>query len=35
MLWEIPALSVLMELRSRAVLNGMGRFELRSFMPAA
>ncbi|MEP3347222.1 MAG: nicotinate phosphoribosyltransferase [Litoreibacter sp.] len=28
MLWEIPALSVLMELRSRAVLKGMGRFEL-------
>lgn len=28
MLWEIPALSVLMELRSRAVLTGMGRFEL-------
>ncbi|MGR3678241.1 MAG: nicotinate phosphoribosyltransferase [Paracoccaceae bacterium] len=28
MLWEIPALSVLMELRGRAVLNGMGRFEL-------
>ncbi len=28
MLWEIPALSVLMELRSRAVLNQMGRFEL-------
>lgn len=28
MLWEIPALSVLMELRSRAVLNHMGRFEL-------
>jgi nicotinate phosphoribosyltransferase len=28
MLWEIPALAVLMELRSRAVLNGMGRFEL-------
>ncbi|MEO0357357.1 MAG: nicotinate phosphoribosyltransferase, partial [Pseudomonadota bacterium] len=28
MLWEIPALSVLMELRSRAVLNTMGRFEL-------
>ncbi|MDC0737640.1 nicotinate phosphoribosyltransferase [Cognatishimia sp. SS12] len=28
MLWEIPALSVLMELRSRAVLNDMGRFEL-------
>ena len=28
MLWEIPALSVLMELRSRAVLKDMGRFEL-------
>ncbi|MEO0668974.1 MAG: nicotinate phosphoribosyltransferase [Pseudomonadota bacterium] len=28
MLWEIPALSVLMELRSRAVLGTMGRFEL-------
>jgi nicotinate phosphoribosyltransferase len=28
MLWEIPALAVLMELRSRAVVNGMGRFEL-------
>ncbi len=28
MLWEVPALSVLMELRSRAVLNTMGRFEL-------
>ncbi len=28
MLWEIPALAVLMELRSRAVLKGMGRFEL-------
>jgi nicotinate phosphoribosyltransferase len=28
MLWEIPALSVLMELRSRAVLNDMGKFEL-------
>lgn len=28
MLWEIPALSVLMELRSRAVLEKMGRFEL-------
>jgi nicotinate phosphoribosyltransferase len=28
MLWEIPALAVLMEMRSRAVLNGMGRFEL-------
>jgi len=29
MLWEIPALAVLMELRSRAVLKGMGRFELK------
>ena len=28
MLWEIPALAVLMELRGRAVLNRMGRFEL-------
>jgi len=28
MLWEIPALAVLMELRSRKVLAGMGRFEL-------
>lgn len=28
MLWEIPALAVLMELRSRAVLNSMGKFEL-------
>ena len=28
MLWEIPALAVLMELRGRAVLRGMGRFEL-------
>ncbi|SFR33552.1 nicotinate phosphoribosyltransferase [Litoreibacter janthinus] len=28
MLWEIPALAVLMELRSRAVLKSMGRFEL-------
>ncbi|MBC2836347.1 nicotinate phosphoribosyltransferase [Paragemmobacter straminiformis] len=28
MLWEIPALAVLMELRSRAVLKGMGKFEL-------
>ncbi len=28
MLWEIPALSVLMELRSRAVLGAMGKFEL-------
>ena len=28
MMWEIPALAVLMELRGRAVLGGMGRFEL-------
>jgi nicotinate phosphoribosyltransferase len=28
MMWEIPALAVIMELRSRAVLGGMGRFEL-------
>jgi nicotinate phosphoribosyltransferase len=28
MLWEVPALAILMELRSRAVLRGMGRFEL-------
>ncbi len=28
MLWEIPALAILMELRSRAVLASMGRFEL-------
>lgn len=28
MLWEIPALSILTELRSRAVLKHMGRFEL-------
>ena len=28
MMWEIPALAVIMELRSRAVLRQMGRFEL-------
>lgn len=28
MLWEIPALAVLMELRGRAVLNTMAKFEL-------
>lgn len=28
MMWEIPALAVLMELRTRAVLADMGRFEL-------
>lgn len=28
MLWEIPALAILMELRSRAVMHEMGKFEL-------
>lgn len=28
MLWEVPALAVIMELRSRAVLRKMGKFEL-------
>ncbi len=28
MLWEIPALAIIMDLRSRAVLKDMGRFEL-------
>ena len=28
MLWEIPALAILMELRSRAVTGAMGKFEL-------
>jgi len=28
MMWEIPALAIIMELRSRAVMAGMGRFEL-------
>ncbi|MDO5529521.1 MAG: nicotinate phosphoribosyltransferase, partial [Paracoccus sp. (in: a-proteobacteria)] len=28
MLWEIPALSIIMELRSRAALRDLGRFEL-------
>ncbi len=28
MLWEIPALAILMELRGRAVLRDMGKFEL-------
>ena len=27
-MWEIPALAVIMELRSRAVLRGLGKFEL-------
>ncbi len=29
MLWEIPALAILMELRGRAVLHDMGKFELK------
>ncbi|MFS4438295.1 nicotinate phosphoribosyltransferase [Paracoccaceae bacterium GXU_MW_L88] len=28
MMWEIPALAIIMELRARTVLNDMGRFEL-------
>ena len=28
MMWEVPALAVVMELRSRAVLRGMGKFAL-------
>jgi len=28
MMWEIPALAIIMELRSRRVLAGLGRFEL-------
>jgi nicotinate phosphoribosyltransferase len=28
MMWEIPALAVLMELRGRAVINDLGKFEL-------
>jgi nicotinate phosphoribosyltransferase len=28
MMWEIPALAIIMELRSRAVLKDLGRFEL-------
>ncbi|MEM9196859.1 MAG: nicotinate phosphoribosyltransferase [Pseudomonadota bacterium] len=28
MMWEIPALAILMELRSRAVLRGLGKLEL-------
>ncbi len=28
MMWEVPALAVVMEMRSRAVLQGMGRFAL-------
>jgi nicotinate phosphoribosyltransferase len=34
MMWEIPALAVLMELRSRAVLDGMGGSSCRCSMPA-
>ncbi|MGQ7790857.1 nicotinate phosphoribosyltransferase [Faunimonas sp. B44] len=28
MMWEIPALSIINELRSRSAMNGLGRFEL-------
>jgi len=35
MLWEIPALAVLMELRGRAVLGTMGRFELQALYARA
>ena len=28
MMWEVPALAVIMELHSRAVLHGMEKFEL-------
>ena len=35
MMWEIPALAVLMELRSRAVLKSMGRFELQVLYASA
>ena len=34
-LWEIPALAILSELRSRAVLKGMGKFELQVFYARA
>ena len=34
MMWEIPALAVLMELRSRAVLHDMSKFELGCSTPA-
>ena len=33
--WEIPALAILSELRSRAVLKGMGKFELQVFYARA
>ena len=35
MMWEIPALAVLMELRGRAVLKHMGRFELQVLYASA
>ena len=35
MMWEIPALAVLMELRRRAVLKSMGRFELQVLYASA
>ena len=34
-MWEIPALAILSELRSRAVLKGMGKFELQVFYARA
>ncbi len=34
-LWEIPALAILSELRSRTVLKGMGRFEMQVFYARA
>ena len=35
MMWEIPALAVLMELRSRAVMRDMGKFELQALYARA
>ena len=34
-MWEIPALAIISELRSRAVLRGMGKFELQVFYARA
>lgn len=34
-MWEIPALAILSELRSRTVLKGMGKFELQVFYARA
>ncbi len=33
-MWEIPALAILNELRSRAAMSGRGRFELDVLLPA-